>query len=102
VASLLSDRCQQKYSNTSMLYFRLAAKPHFLTLNFLDLPLRGSLLFFGSRFVLLFLRFFLASFRAGLAFFFRRFCSASAFIRCFWAFFYQPFSSPFFHSFSPF
>jgi hypothetical protein len=46
-----------KYSSTLMLYFRFASKPQFLTLNFLNFPLQGSLLFFGSRFVLFVLTF---------------------------------------------
>jgi hypothetical protein len=47
-----------KYSSTLMLYFRLMAKPHFLTLNFLDLPLLGGLVFLGSHFLLFFILFF--------------------------------------------
>jgi hypothetical protein len=42
-----------------MLYFRLTAKPHFLTLNFFNLPLLGGLIFFGSYFFLFFILFLL-------------------------------------------
>jgi hypothetical protein len=68
-----------------MLYFRLAAKSHLFTPELLDLPLLGDLLLFllGSHLVLLFLHPFLASSRARLASFFRRFCSVSALFRCF-------------------
>jgi hypothetical protein len=42
-----------------MLYFRLTAKPHFLTLNFFNLPLLGGFVFFGSHFFLFFFFFLL-------------------------------------------
>jgi hypothetical protein len=58
-----------KYNSTLMLYFRLATKPHFFTLNFFDFLFWGSLLFFGSRFVLFVLMFLFGKLSSSLSLF---------------------------------
>jgi hypothetical protein len=60
-----------KYSSTLMLYFRLAAKLHFFTFNFLNFPLQGNFSFFGNRFIFLVLTFFFGKLSSSFSFLFQ-------------------------------